>query len=127
MNNACQVMEPEVGTFQMLTDRELVAEFCVSRSEKAFAEIVERHGPMVFRTCVRALGGLAGAEDAAQAVFLILAQQSSDIRGSVASWLHGMALCVTWRILQERTCKLPLKNEAAKMQENAVLAGNLET
>ena len=61
--------------------------------------LVERHGPMVLHVCRRILGDRHDAEDAAQAVFLVLARQSRSIRrtDSVASWLYGVAARVAAR------------------------------
>ncbi len=68
-------------------------------AEVAFAVLVERHGPMVLSVCRRILGDRHDAEDAGQAVFLVLARQASAIRRteSVASWLYGVAARVAAR------------------------------
>src|SRR5438876_11020036 len=75
------------------TDRELVDDFSASRGETAFAALVARHGPMVLRVCRRVLNHEQDAEDAFQAVFLVLARQSRSIRKreALANWLHGVA------------------------------------
>lgn len=73
-------------------DAELLARFADRRDEDAFAEIVRRHGPVVFRICNR-LVGPAGAEDAFQAVFLVLATRlkAAQAAPSVGGWLVGVA------------------------------------
>jgi RNA polymerase sigma factor (sigma-70 family) len=75
------------------TDKELLDQFTSSRDETAFAALVSRHGPMVLRVCRRALGHEQDAEDAFQAVFLVLAQNSGSLRkrDRLAEWLHGVA------------------------------------
>jgi RNA polymerase sigma factor (sigma-70 family) len=73
-------------------DGELLARFASTRDEDAFAEIVHRHGPVVYRICCRLLGHEA-AEDAFQAVFLVLATrlQAASAADSVGGWLVGVA------------------------------------
>jgi RNA polymerase sigma factor (sigma-70 family) len=90
------------GTPAALSDSELLNRFAARRSEDdetaelAFAALLARHGPMVLRVCRVVLGDQHEVEDAFQATFLVLAVRARSIRrrGSVASWLHGVALRV---------------------------------
>ncbi len=90
------------GTPAALSDAELLNRFASRRSEHdetaelAFAALLARHGPMVLRVCRAVLGDRHEVEDAFQATFLVLAVRARSIRrrGSVASWLHGVALRV---------------------------------
>jgi hypothetical protein len=49
-----------------VTDRALLARFASERDEQAFAELVERHGPMVHATCRRLLNDPAAALQAVE-------------------------------------------------------------
>ena len=87
------------GTPAALSDAELLNRFATHRSddhetaELAFATLLARHGPMVLRVCRGVLGDRHEVEDAFQATFLVLAVRAGSVRrrGSVASWLHGVA------------------------------------
>lgn len=72
-------------------DADLLRRFVHGRDPDAFAELVRRHGPVVYRVCRRLLGPSA-ADDAFQATFLILATRPESVRqaGSVGSWLVGV-------------------------------------
>jgi len=77
----------------ILPDGRLLESFLASRDEAAFEMLVKRHGPMVLGVCVRVIGNLHDAEDAFQAVFLVLARKASSIvpRELVGNWLYGVA------------------------------------
>ena len=62
------------------SDRELLAEIASTRSQAAFQQLVERHAGMVIAVCRRMLDE-HDADDAAQAVFLVLWQKISKLRG----------------------------------------------
>ena len=84
------------------TDGELLHQFLSEtddRAEGAFATLVERHGPIVHRVCRDILGNRDQAQDAAQAVFLVLARKARSIRKpeSLGPWLHGVSLRVARR------------------------------
>ena len=63
------------------------------RDADAFALLVRRHGPMVLGVCRRVTGDCTTAEDAFQAVFLVLARKARSIRDrdAVGRWLMGVA------------------------------------
>src|SRR6478752_2849692 len=87
------------GTAAGLSDSELLERFLLRHdeaAEAAFAALVERHGPMVLAVCRRVLSDTHDAQDAFQATFLVLVHKASTIRkrGSIADWLHGVALRV---------------------------------
>jgi len=103
----------------MRTDTEILAEYLASGSEPAFAELVARHGPMVYRTCLRRLGDRHEAEDAAQATFMVLLRRAGAYRREkdLGVWLHGIARRVAaeaWRARSRRTRR---QEEAAMVRE----------
>jgi RNA polymerase sigma factor (sigma-70 family) len=75
------------------SDEQLLHAFTARRDEVAFATLVRRHGPMVLGVCRRVLGQQQDAEDAFQAVFLLLAQSAAGLRNksSLTGFLHGAA------------------------------------
>jgi RNA polymerase sigma factor (sigma-70 family) len=87
----------ESGCAAGLSDRELLERFIAQREpadDAAFAAIVARHGPMVLGVCRQLLGDHHHAEDAFQAVFLVLARQARSIRDPdlLGAWLHSVAI-----------------------------------
>ena len=84
------------------SDLDLLSDYRASRSPQAFSEVMARHGAAVFRTCLRIAGNRHDAEDAAQAVFLILARQPEAVSRTLSGWLHGTACKTAWRLVQGR-------------------------
>jgi len=71
----------------------LLTAFIERREPEAFESLVQRHGPMVLGVCQRILGHAQDAEDAFQAVFLVLARKAESVRPRemVGNWLYGVA------------------------------------
>src|SRR5689334_23319132 len=82
------------------TDRDLLRAFAATRDEAAFAALVRRHGPLVLGVCRRVLADAPEADDAFQAVFLVLARRAGSLRRpeQVASWLYGVAVRCARRV-----------------------------
>ncbi|WZP00150.1 sigma-70 family RNA polymerase sigma factor [Isosphaeraceae bacterium EP7] len=86
-----------VGAVGGLTDSQLIDRF-VARDgidrEDAFGALVQRHGPMVLGVCRRMLLHSTDADDAFQAVFLILARKAPSLRSpdALKPWLYGVAV-----------------------------------
>src|SRR5437868_12554850 len=76
-----------------VSDSQLLERFVTGREEAAFAQLVRRHGAMVWGVCRRLLRQEQDVEDAFQAVFLVLARKIASIRKgeAVGSWLYGVA------------------------------------
>ena len=75
------------------TDGQLLGAFVADRDADAFAGLVRRHGPMVLGVCRRVTGDHTTADDAFQAVFIVLARRASAVkpREQVGNWLYGVA------------------------------------
>jgi RNA polymerase sigma factor (sigma-70 family) len=75
------------------SDAALLERFIATREEEAFRALVDRHGSLVYHVCQRILGDTHDAEDACQAVFLVLARKAATVRPreAVPAWLHGVA------------------------------------
>jgi RNA polymerase sigma factor (sigma-70 family) len=97
------------------TDLELLEAFAAGRDEAAFAALIERHGPLVWGACQRALGHTQDAEDAFQATFLILARRAGSVRwqADIAGWLYAVAIRVTRKAREQALRRRTLEREAA--------------
>jgi RNA polymerase sigma factor (sigma-70 family) len=78
------------------SDAALLNRFISDRDEAAFAALVDRHRSMVLHVCLRVAGDLHDAEDAFQAVFLVLARKATTVNPQerLTNWLHGVAFRV---------------------------------
>src|SRR5437016_4933081 len=81
-------------------DAELLRRFAETREEPAFAELLRRHGPMVWAVCRQSLADYSDVEDAFQATFLALIRSAGSVRGghAIAGWLHGVAVRVAKKV-----------------------------
>ncbi|HQR08574.1 MAG TPA: sigma-70 family RNA polymerase sigma factor [Gemmatales bacterium] len=88
----------------IVSDAELLKRFLVDRQDEVFAQLVQRHGPMVWGLCQRLLHHHADGEDAFQATFLTLFQHAGRIhkQTSLASWLYGVACRIACKIKRTR-------------------------
>ncbi len=73
-----------------MDDHVLLREYVEHRSERAFAELVERHLPFVYATALRLARDPHTAQDIAQAVFIQLARKANTVRDGHAlpGWLY---------------------------------------
>ena len=88
---------------------------------------------MVYRVCGQVLGDCHEAQDAFQAVFLVLARKAGAVRNreSVGSWLYGVALRVAararTRLNRRRTRERPTEDgEDEILAPSAEAAGNTD-
>ncbi|WP_165227117.1 sigma-70 family RNA polymerase sigma factor [Aquisphaera insulae] len=115
----------EAGTSTGLGDGELVERSlgpADAGAEAAFEAIVRRHGPMVWRVCRNVLGSTSDAEDAFQATFLVLAARRGSLRkrGSLASWLFGIAARVSARARVEAARRRRHESAAVRLAPSTV-------
>jgi RNA polymerase sigma factor (sigma-70 family) len=107
-----------LGTIGERTDGQLLERFATrggEEGEPAFAALVERHGPMVWRVCRARLRDPNDAQDAFQAVFLILVQKARSlwVRDSLGPWLHRVAYRVAERVRRNAARRLEHERRTA--------------
>ncbi len=111
------------------SDAELVRGFLSDQGdtrELAFSALIERHGPMVLGVCRRILRNDHAAEDAFQAVFLLLARKarSVNVDDSLGRWLHGVTrrVAVRAKALAAREIPAPGAAPASSLDPAAAAA-----
>src|SRR5690349_1366877 len=94
MNHVLDYLRGRPAGLSDISDRALLAAFLADRDEAAFAELVRRHGPVVWAACRRMLADPRDAEDAFQATFLVLVRRGAAAmrEPSLAAWLYRVAV-----------------------------------
>ncbi len=109
-----------VGAVGKLTDGQLLERFSTGRgdaAELAFAALVERHGPMVWRLCRGVLADPHTAEDAFQATFMVLVKKAGGlwVKDSLGAWLHQVAFRTASSALKDELRRRRHERRAAEM------------
>jgi RNA polymerase sigma factor (sigma-70 family) len=104
-----------------MTDWQLIRKFVDERSQAAFAELLKRYTDMVYSACARELGNSPLAEDAAQAVFLILARKAPTLSqgaraATISGWLFQTAILTSRNVRRQETRRHAREQEAAQMR-----------
>jgi RNA polymerase sigma factor (sigma-70 family) len=107
---------------EAVPDGLVLRRFIERREEDAFAELVRRHGPLVRAACKRALGASPDADDAFQAVFLILSRKAAALRNVdlLGPWLHTVAVRAASRVRKAARRRHSRERQVASMPEPAV-------
>ncbi len=104
------------GSADDVSDSELLRRFTGEGDARAFAALLQRHGPMVWAACRRILPHLHDAEDVFQATFVVLARKARSLRkhGSVGSWLYGIASRQAMRVRSAQARRRGREAQAAQ-------------
>jgi RNA polymerase sigma factor (sigma-70 family) len=110
------------------SDAQLLEWFVEDETSSAFTELVRRHGPMVFGVCRRILRHHQEAEDAFQAVFLVLAQKARSIwpREQLPQWLYRVAYHTALKA-RERMRRRQAREACVPLPEPAVMDRGAES
>src|SRR5262245_10569031 len=94
MNRILDLLRGPLAGLHEATDRHLLDRFLAAQDEAAFAELVRRHGRLVWGVCSRRLANHHDAEDAFQATFLVLIRRAGKLGRDVplGPWLHRVAV-----------------------------------
>ena len=103
------------------TDWQLIRKYVQKDAQAAFAALVRRHLGMVYCTCLRELGEPSLAEDATQAVFLILARKARTFRPgtTLSSWLFQTALLTSKNVSRRERRRLAREEKLVMKMEHA--------
>jgi len=99
-----------------VNDRQLLGLFIERRDEAAFAALSRRYVNLVYSTCLRETRNVTLAEDATQAVFLLLARKAESLRGHavLSGWLFHTARLVGKNALRNERCRKEYERKAVE-------------
>jgi RNA polymerase sigma-70 factor (ECF subfamily) len=86
------------------TDKELINDFRMNQSRKAFDELFSRHQLSVHRICLGFVANTADAEDLTQEVFVEVFQSLGGFRGEAqfSTWLYRVAVNKSINFLKKK-------------------------
>ena len=102
----------------MSEDAELIRRYAEEQSEEAFAELVQRHVPLVYSAALRRLAGDAhAAADVTQLVFTALARQATSLADCrvLPGWLYATTRNVTVDYVRREHRRRTREQEACAM------------
>src|SRR5262245_14782024 len=101
MNRILDLVRGKLASPAEPSDRHLLDRFLHERDEAAFAELVRRHGLVVWGVC-RRLANYHDAEDAFQATFLVLVRRANRLGPGVplGPWLHRVAVMTARNVIR---------------------------
>jgi DNA-directed RNA polymerase specialized sigma24 family protein len=102
-----------------MEDVELLRAYAEDQSERAFAELVERHVDMVFSTAVRMVSDGDLARDVVQVVFTDLARHARDHRRItvVSGWLYRRTCFAALDLLRSNVSRRAREKVAMELYE----------
>jgi RNA polymerase sigma factor (sigma-70 family) len=116
-----------------MSDWRLIRRYAEEQSEEAFAQLTERYANLVYSTCRRELDDEQMAEDATQAVFLLLARKASTLRREVvlSGWLFQAARLTARSLRRQEARRRHAEGKAAaemmRTEELSRLEANADT
>jgi len=103
------------------SDEDLLRHYARNRSQEAFAELVARHADWIYSAATRMLGDPHAAEDATQAVFLLLSQQPRKaLDKPLSAWLFQVTRYSVANMIRAENRRRKHEKEAAKMVSEIV-------
>ena len=105
-----------------MDDQELLGAYVDGRDEGAFAQLVRLHGEWVQAAAQRQLRDRHLAEDAAQAVFLLLVRRAKGLRGrsELGGWLFQAVRYCVRETKRHRSAEQRREQEVAKMRHEEI-------
>ena len=103
-----------------MDDLQLLQEFARNRSQEAFAALVNRHIDLVYSAALRQLHDPGAAQDATQAVFLLLAQKAHRLTGTqLSAWLFATTRYVCANARRKQARRTLHERKAAEMRQES--------
>ena len=105
------------GTLAGLSDAQLLERHANHGDELAFRALVQRHGPMVLAVCHGVLNDTNDADDAFQAVFLLLSRRARSlwVKDSLGGWLHRVSCRIAFQVRADTARRRQQERRAAQL------------